>query len=133
MDQAEQDTICTAIAQACMWGHGGIGSVIIDKLDASMPMQVSWSERMKAVSRVAKHKAVGVVNDNGQIERLRGRGYSVCNYSPGELQIHNPRQFGGGLYKYILGGLADELGPLYDPWNFRVHQERAKQDQHLSS
>lgn len=124
MNTDEQVLICKAIAKSCMWGHGGIGSVITDKLQKSLPTDPSWQEVYTHNEKQAKYEAVGVVKDEEEIESYLRLGYPLYNYSPGELQIHNKREYGGGLHKYILGDLANKYGELYDPHNFKVVQYR---------
>lgn len=119
----EQMEICKAITKACMWGHSGLGSVIIDKLQAKLPTDPTWQRVHAANEKIAKHEAVGVVTDEKDLQGYIRGGYLLCNYSPGELSIHYPHR-GGGLCKYVVGELADKYGELYDSWNFEAHQRR---------
>lgn len=127
MTEAEQTAICKIIQKSCMWGHGGIGSVILDGLQKKFPMKRDWHDVHTKNARKARHEACGVVSNEDEIKRYLDRGYRLTNYRPGELSIFHPRASGGGLYKYITGALADKYGQRYDAWNFRVYQERAKQ------
>lgn len=126
MTDEEQDAICKAIAASCMWGHGGIGAVILDDLQERLPQARDWRAVHEAVKTSARHEAVGVADTELEIERLLTDGYALCNYQPGELAIFRPRKFGGGLHKYIIGDLADKYGKQHDEWNFRAHKLRAE-------
>lgn len=125
MTDDEQDTICKVIAASCMWGFGGIGSVILDKLQARLPQARDWRKVHEALQQSAKYEAVGVVKSEAEIDRYLKDGFTLCNYAPGELSIFYPRTLGGGLCKYIVGDLADKYGVMHDPWNFRAHKLRA--------
>lgn len=125
MTEDEQTKICKIITKACMWGHGGVGDVILEKLDKAFPMERSWLDVHKKNARTARHESVGVITTEEEIKHyLYNPDYMFCNYQPGELSIHGAR--GGGLYKYVTGPLADKYGKLFDSWNYRVYQERAK-------
>ncbi len=50
------------------------------------------------------------------------RGCWLGNYRPGRIAVFEPN--GGGSYGGIYGPLADELGAIYDKWNFEVYQRR---------
>ena len=106
-----------------MWGHGGIGSVIIDGLQKKFPTKPTWREVMDANSKTAKHEAVGVVKSEDELQRWLSQGYWLTNYEPGELSLFNPPPM-NGLAMYVLGELAEKYAPRHDPWNYRVFQER---------
>jgi hypothetical protein len=124
MTTDEQILVCKAIAKSCMWGHSGIASVIVDKLQESLPTEPYWQQLYNQNEKQAKYEAVGVVKYEEEIDRYIHLGYLLCNYTPGELQFHIPRIYGGGLFKYILGDLADKYGEIYDPYNFKCVQHR---------
>ena len=54
-------------------------------------------------------------------------GYWLSNYSPGRLVIFSPPPYSGG-YGNIYGDIADKLGKIHDPYNYRVYQNRMKQN-----
>lgn len=125
MTEAECIEICKAVACACMWGHGGIGGVVIENLQRRLPLEPSWWLLYCAHKQAAEDEAVGYVKDQIELNALLSRGYRLYNYSPGRISVHNPAPM-GGLYKFIVGSWADELGPIHDAHNYRVYQERAK-------
>lgn len=59
-----------------------------------------------------------------QVSYWLDRRYWLCNYQPGRIALFYPSMDGGGLCDYIYGPLADELGPIYDRWNYDVYQHR---------
>lgn len=126
MTPDEQKTICKAVVQATMWGYSGIAAVTMDKLQDSLPTDPSWGSITHSVRKEAEYEAVGVVTTRAEILRYLRAGYRICNYEPGELQIHNSSIAGGGLHKYIIGDLVEEFGAEYDPHNFRVFKRRAE-------
>lgn len=124
MTNDEQVAICKAIARSCMWGQGGIGSVILDELQKRLPMGRPWQEVYREHQRQTEYEAVGIVKDEAEISYLLSRGYWLTNYSPGELAVFNPPPM-NGLHKYITGELADRYGAIHDAWNFNVYKQRA--------
>ena len=107
-----------------MWGHGGIGSVIVDTLQKRFPTDPSWQKVRATHEKAAKREEVGVVTDEKELRMYVQQGYDLCNYEPGQLSIHNPGRYGGGLHMYVVGELADKYGELYDAHNFRAVQYR---------
>lgn len=123
MDTEEQEKICKALAITCMWGHGGIKSVILDRLQANLPQTESWHAVSTRVSDPAIREHIGVITKDDELQYYLRSGYYLCNYTPDGMNLHAPR--GGGLHKYVSAELAAKYGPIHDAWNFRVYQQRA--------
>ena len=126
MTKEEQIKICKAISASCMWGHGGIGSVIIEKLDKTVKCADKWADVFKSSKKQGEYDAVGVISNEDELRRKISDGYTIHNYKSGELSVFRPRIYGGGLHMYVLGELADKYGKIYDPHNFEVYEYRKK-------
>ena len=123
MQDTEQVAICKAIARSCMWGHGGIASVIVERIAKTVAAPEDWGKVFRENKRAAEYEAVGIITDRAELDRLLACGHYCCNYRHGELAVFNPPPM-NGLYKYIIGSLADEYGERYDSWNYRIYQNR---------
>ncbi len=123
MTEAEQIVICKVLAKSCMWGQGGIAAVILDGLERSMPM--SWHRIYAENDQQARDDATGVVVDEAELRDYLARDYRLCNYRPGRMSLHRSPAHGGGLWRAVIGELAEKYGQTHDAWNYRVYQERA--------
>jgi hypothetical protein len=125
MTDDEQRTICMEIAKACMWGQEGIACVILEKLQAALPMAEPWEVVYRKNTREARYQAVGVIRDEAELRKWLSRGYWLCNYQPGQLSLNNPPPM-NGLAMYVVGELAEEYGKRHDAWNYGIYErERA--------
>lgn len=109
MDEKEQITICREIAVACMWGQGGIASVILDRLEKALPQERRWQEVYSENAKQAKRDSVGVITDMGELRRRIRDGYSLCNHDSDGASLHYPSRSGGGLAKYVSKELAETM------------------------
>lgn len=130
MDHNEAVSICKAIKKSCMWGHNGLGEVIVEKIAKCFP-DTDWYGIYKANEQEAKYQEVGVIRTREEFDRFvnsrndRWESRPHFSYSnPDELSIHGGK--GEGLLKYVLGPLARELGQEHDPHNFEVFHLRAE-------
>lgn len=124
MTNGEQVLVCKIIAKACMWGNGGLASVIIEELDKKLKQKENWSSVFKANKRISEYEATGVIKDEEELRSYLGRGYTLHNYKPGELALFFPG-IGRGLAKYVVGELADKYGEIYDKHNFNCYKNGA--------
>lgn len=123
MTPKNQKAVCMAIAKACMWGQGGIASVILDDLQQALPTEPSWHDVYRGNHRQAVRDVVGVITDESELLFYIQQGYRLTNYQPGEMSLHRPSP-AGGLVKLVSAELAEKYGPVYDSWNYQVHQAR---------
>lgn len=108
MTSDEQEQICRAIAVSCMWGQGGIASVILDRLDKNGPKHdASWREVYQSVAKDARRKEMGVIEDAGELQRYLSRGYWLVNFDEDGASLFNPPPM-NGLAKYVSKELADK-------------------------
>jgi hypothetical protein len=124
MTKEDQSIVCKTVIKACMWGHGGIASVIMDNLQRDCPTEPPWDDIRRSLEKESRYEAVGSLRTEEEVRPYLAAGYIICNYEPGELSVHYPSRRGGGLCTYIVGPLADALAPLYDAHNYRVYQKR---------
>lgn len=108
MTEAEQTTICREMAKACMWGQGGIASVILEKLDKALPMERAWKAVYDDNSRDAKREHMGVINDELELQGYLSRGYWLTNGD----SLFNPPPM-NGLCMYVSPALYEK----YKPWS----------------
>lgn len=108
MTRDEQIAICKALEKACMWGYGGIKLNILDELDKKIQMAPSWRDTASEYSKEAQYEAVGTLKTDEEIQNKLRDGYRLCNPGIGELQVHRPERYGGGLAYYVTGRLADK-------------------------
>jgi len=104
----ERVTICKAIAVACMWGHGGIGSVIIESLDKKLPRDPTWKQLYDANIKEAKREAVGVITDETLLRSRLERGYHLTNWDEDGCSLFNPPPM-NGLSAYVAKDLAEKF------------------------
>lgn len=108
MTAEEQVAICKAIAVSCMWGQGGIATVILERMDSKGPAAPrGWMEVYLEVEKSAKRESVGVITDRAELDRWLSRGYWLCNYSEDGCALFNPPPM-NGLSKYVSKELANE-------------------------
>ena len=88
-----------------MWGHGGVASVIADKLQERFPLATSWEDVLAAVSKGAERSEVGVIDDEKELRFWLDRGYYLTNYDADGCSLFNPPPM-NGLFKYVSKGLA---------------------------
>lgn len=108
MTEDEQKTICKEMAKACMWGQGGIASVILDKLDKALPMRASWKGVYRDNQRDAVREHMGVLDDEDELLRYMSRGYWLCNGD----SLFNPPPM-NGLCMYVSDRLYQKYKPRY--------------------
>ena len=130
MTNDEQDAICKAIAVSCMWGQGGIASVILERMDDAVPMERSWRSVYRAVRKQATRESVGVISDEEELKRYlnpfsnphayfnAGR-YWLTNFDEDGCSLFNPPPM-NGLSKYVSKELADKYRPRYDTMSTRT-------------
>lgn len=106
MSDDERVAICKAIAASCMWGQGGIASVIIEELDKVLPTDPSWREVYAANSKAARRESVGVLTDEARLASYLSRGYHLCNYDEDGCSLFNPPPM-NGLAMYVSKELAE--------------------------
>lgn len=68
------------------------------------------------------------ISTRKDVEKWLERRYFLSNYRPNRITLFMPEPYGGSC-AYIYGALAEELGAIYDSWNFRVWSERLKNPQ----
>lgn len=107
MDEKEQIAICKAIAAACMWGQGGIASVILDRLDDEVEAPRKWREVYAENSKAARRESVGVLEDEERLRWYLGRGYWLTNYDEDGCSLFNPPPM-NGLCMYVSKDLAEK-------------------------
>lgn len=108
MTDGEQEQICRAIAVSCMWGQGGIASVILDRLDDKGPaMPKRWREVYQSVAKDAQRRQMGVITDQQELDRYLSRGYHLTNHDEDGCSLFNPPPM-NGLAKYVSKELADK-------------------------
>lgn len=108
MSPEEQAAICKAIAVSCMWGHGGLGSVILDELQTRLPATRPWHEVHAEVAKQARRESVGVVTKREQLDWYLKQGYWLTNYDDDGCELFNPRPM-NGLAKYVSLELTNEI------------------------
>lgn len=109
MNAEEQVAICKAIAVSCMWGQGGIASVILETMDVDGPAAPrGWLEVYREVSKPARRESVGVITERAELTRLLSRGYWLCNHDEDGCSLFNPPPM-NGLAKYVSKELADAV------------------------
>lgn len=107
MTNEEQEQICRTIAVSCMWGQGGIASVILEGLDKSGPKsEMRWRDVYQTVAKDARRQSMGVITDAKELEGYLRRGYWLVNYDEDGCSLFNPPPM-NGLAKYVSKELAD--------------------------
>lgn len=115
MTNNEQAAICKAIAVSCMWGNGGIGSVILDTLQRVLPMEQKWRTVFNENVRAAQQEAVGIITDEAELRRWTKLGYWLTNYEPDRVALFNPPPM-NGLFMYVTRAVADKYKSLWSGW-----------------
>lgn len=100
MTRDEQIQICKILSVSCMWGHGGICSVILDELDKKMPMESSWRQTFNDGNKEAEREHIGVITDEKELLSYLRRGYWLVNGD----SLFNPPPM-NGLCKYVAANL----------------------------
>lgn len=106
MTEDERVAVCKAITISCMWGHGGIGSVILDRLDKTMPHETSWRKLHDDNAKETRRDSVGVISDRDELERKLRRGFWLTNWDEDGCALFNPPPM-NGLDMYVSKPLAD--------------------------
>lgn len=118
MTDDEQEQICRTIAVSCMWGQGGIASVILEGLDKSGPKTAKlWRDVYQSVAKDARRRSMGVITDAKELEGYLRRGYWLVNFNEDGCSLFNPPPM-SGLAKYVSKELAD---------NHKVQQEKMRE------
>lgn len=107
MTEEEKISICKAICLSCMWGHGGIGSIVIEKLDEYLPQEYTWKEMLKKHSSKFIREHIGVISEEKELLSYLYRGYWITNFDDHGASLFNPPPM-NGLYKYISKELSDK-------------------------
>jgi hypothetical protein len=108
MTRDEQEQICRTIAVSCMWGQGGIASVILDGLDRKGPkIDSTWREVYRSVEKDARRQSVGVITDEKELDLYLRDRYWLVNYDEDGCSLFNPPPM-NGLAKYVSKELADK-------------------------
>jgi hypothetical protein len=108
MTRDEQDDVCRAIAVSCMWGQGGIASVILEELDRKSPLpEMSWTDAYKTVKSAATRSHMGVITEQAELDRYLSRGYWLANHDAEGCALFNPPPM-NGLAKYVSKELAQQ-------------------------
>lgn len=112
MTDNEQKAICKAIAVSCMWGQGGIASVILDRLDANGPEgPQSWNAAYREVAKTAERESVGVIESESELRGYLSRRYWLVNFDEDGCSLFNPPPM-NGLAKYVSKELAAKHRPM---------------------
>jgi hypothetical protein len=107
MTNEERDDICRAIAVSCMWGQGGIASVILEELQRRVPLpDKTWAEAYNSISKAAQRDSVGVVTEQSDLDWHLQRGYWLANFDADGCALFNPPPM-NGLSRYVSKELAD--------------------------
>lgn len=122
----EQIIICKILAKVSMWGHGWVGSTVTEELDKQLTCNLSWEDLYEKNKVGGEDEATGTITDEKELENYLHLRYQLCNYEPGRLDLFYPQPY-GGLFKVIVGELAERYGKLYDPHNYEVYQYRARE------
>lgn len=108
MTDDEQVQICKVMAAACMWGQGGIASVILEGLNKKVPLARSWVAVYRENAETAKKEHMGVLSDEEELRRYLGRGYWLTNGD----SLFNPPPM-NGLCTYVSPELYTKYAPTY--------------------
>lgn len=108
MTEDEQAAICKAVTIACMWGHGGIASVIMEELDKVAPMPEQWQAVYNRNARAVKREHMGVLTDEARLRGYLRRGYWLTNYDEDGCSLFNPPPM-NGLCMYVSKELAEKF------------------------
>lgn len=108
MTRDEQEQICRTIAVSCLWGQGGIASVILDGLDRKGPNTgTTWREVYGSIAKDARRQSVGVITDEKELDRYLRDRYWLVNFDEDGCSLFNPPPM-NGLAKYVSKELADK-------------------------
>lgn len=110
MTEEERIETCKAIAVSCMWGHSGLASVIIERLDKALPSDPTWRQTYDANAKAAKRESVGVITDEKSLKSKLQRGYWLTNWDEDGCSLFNPPPM-NGLAQYV----SKELAEIYHP------------------
>jgi hypothetical protein len=112
MTPEEQIKICNAITVSCMWGQGGISSVILERLQKFIPTDPSWESVARQHSRKAELDHIGIITDENELKSKMSRGYWLCNFENDVAALFNPPPM-NGLCKYVEIKLAEKYRPYW--------------------
>lgn len=107
MTEDERMKICEAIAVSCMWGHGGLGSCIVERLDKTLPEETSWKKMYDAHAKEFQRRSIPTVADEAELRYWLDLGYSLHNWDDQGCSLFRSRKSGGGLFKYVGRDLAE--------------------------
>jgi len=113
MTEEERIEICKSIAIACMWGQGGIGSVILEAFDKRLPSEPTWHDLHNSIAEDARRESVGTIDDEEDLRWRLSRGYWLTNYDDRGCALFNPQPM-NGLSKYVSKRLAEKYP--YKSW-----------------
>jgi len=109
MTDEEQISICKQIAVTCMWGQGGIASVLLERLQEDGPAGPRpWPEVYRENAKAARRQYIGVITDEAELRRYLSRRYDICNHDEDGASLHHPPPMGGLAY-YVSKELADKF------------------------
>ena len=107
MSEDERIEVCKAVAVSCMWGHGGVGANIIERLEKALPSSPSWRELFNAHQKAARRESVGVITEERRLSDYLSRGYRLANWDEDGCSLFNPPPM-NGLAAYVDKVLADK-------------------------
>lgn len=107
MTNEERIIIARNITVISMWGHGWIGSTLMEKLDKEMPHDPSWSELYRQNWKRWNREHVGVLDDQRKLDDYLRRGYWLANWDEDGCALFNPAPM-NGLAMYVDKKLAEQ-------------------------
>jgi len=60
MSETERLQVVRAIVESCMWGHGGLASGILERLDKFLPADPSWGSIFRDNQKLIRREYMGV-------------------------------------------------------------------------
>lgn len=112
MTNEERELICREIAILSMWGHGWVGSSLMDRLDKRLPGAPTWDKLYHDIADNARRDHVGRIDDEAALKWWMQRGYWLTNWDDKGCSLFNPPPM-NGLCKYVSKELAEKYK---SPW-----------------
>lgn len=110
MTLEERRVICRELAILSMWGHGWIGSSLMERLDEHLPDDPTWSQLYSDLADQAQRGHIGTIGDEARLNEYLRRGYWLCNFDDKGCALFNPPPM-NGLAKYVAKPLAEKYKP----------------------
>lgn len=114
MTELERITICEQVAVLSMWGHGWVGSTLMEKLDKALAGTPTWRALYQSVAQTAQRESVGTVTDAAALRDKLLRGYWLTNWDEHGCALFNPPPM-NGLCQYVSKELAAKY-KVTSPW-----------------